>query len=729
LSYFIFLLFSNIAWGIQKMSYLQLITWQTTAKRNKGYNKAVRDTALKHENVGHAAVKLVLPVTEETQKYVSEICGEAGIPYYVVPHEVPKADVNYSGSDMPVATKGKSSAHTQAEFHIYFSFWPGDEEATNEQAKKYTLHTPFEDYSSERYGRNFYGPNRRKDLVSSEQIEIEEIKNKKGKVKRTFLLSPKITHDDAGLKNNRDLINNFRNELQNLRGKLISAMYSQQDGQKVSISDKDFDFCIELDKMFPELNILNKVNLEKLKDTNGFILDKDDFEREATKILEEMTAIGNLLQMTASSLDYKDQVYYRTEGDHGDNTVMLPVSHSSQGSSNDNDYTLDAKMMLLRMKEIVQSKKYGFYRYNCSNAAEDVILSGMQNNDIRNQFLKELGHGALPTTPQIARGKTLTVADEIHKKWKGREAEKDKMAKKESISESITIVQNTLNANLKKNEVIIKKEDIPSQSESKRVTAESLNHLVKMMRNIRREGKYPTLDNALSLEIKQQVEDAKKIISLLEKKRSLSNSNKEKLDNAKKLLKADSRLNSEKEKVYQRVKTGQHTIRKDEMRKRNDKKFIQLLTDYQNDKVSFTAVKEFLQQHPRLKKIKIDSLSLADFARENNLPKLASYLQPESKIHRSKGKEVDASDKSTAIQKRTAPITHKAQESNTSGTISPPIKPSSPLADASIHRRALLPRGRLIPDRSAPFGTIREKFNSPSPEEVPKDDKHSPKNN
>ncbi len=623
------------------MAYIKLTTWQTTTKENKGYQKAVIDTTFKHENVGHAAVTLVLPVNDETTKLVQEHCDPNNIPYFVVNHSVSTADLEYSSDNIRVTTN-HDSISSQTEYHIYFSFWPAPEsEIKDKNTPKYSLNTPDEDYNSERLGRTFWKEGRRRDLIESSQIKVQEVMDDKGeRVVRKFLLSPQISikRDTNTFNEKAQKIGALKMGLSEFHSNFMRVISHAQSQNNIAdmmpfLEMPDFTLIDQLDAFFPDLDIRNKLDLSVLHDLyddQGNIINQAAFIKESIQIAENVSGILKLLNSASKSVPYHEKLFHDTqEGDMGDDEIIIPVSFTSQGQlpSPADKEALDARKMVERMGEIVKErKKWQMHRYNCSSAAEDVIVSGIQKEEQLRQFKRVKTRG-LPETPQIARRRTLALAGEIQTKWQGAIQKQSK--KSDSFSASIQGIVKVLEKDLKANTVEINKSDITSEKESDaNFTADNLIALIGEIKRIRAEqGKIPVLSAQLSKEIYELKNKYEALTAINPRK-----VRKESLNEARKFLSAYKDLEAENMSLFNEINNRQRSVRTDEYKKREiDHQFLDLIQRYKSkpNKTDLEEIKKMITENRRLFKIKVDGVKLETFAKKNGLKSLEKALKEE----------------------------------------------------------------------------------------------------
>lgn len=627
------------------MAHAKLTTWQTTNEDNKGYKKAVINSTIKHENVGHAAVTLVLPVTDETTKLVSEICVANHIPYYIVNHTVSSAELEYSSEDTKISAKKGENVSSRTEYHIYFSFWPAPEsENKSKSDPKYSLNTPDEDYRSEREGRNFWGKNRRRDLFETKRIKVQEVMDDdKKKVKRRYLLSPEISikRDTNTFNEKATEIGALKINLGSFHTDLMRVINQAQAQNNVSesmpfLEMPDFTLLDQLDSFFPDLDIRNKLDLSVLHalyDNQGNINNPAVFMEEAVKVAEHTTNIIKLLNIASKSVPYHERIYHNSqEGDLGDDEIIIPVSFTPKGqiATPADKEALDARKMLERMGEIVkEGKKWQMHRYNCSSAAEDVIVSGIQQPEQLRAF-KSVKTRGLPQTPQIARRRTQKLATEIQRKWKG--VQSIQQVESDSLSESMQMIAKTLEKDIKKKTHEISKSDITGKKErDAHLTADNLLFITdEIKRILSEEGKFPVLSAPLSREINDL---RNKYEALTAKPKKVK---KESLREAREFLDAYKALEAENLNVFKEINKRQKEIRAQEYNKLQiNHQFLGLVQKYKEkpNKSDLKEIKRMIKENRRLLNTKVDGVNLAAFAKKHGLKSLGKYLhQQESKI-------------------------------------------------------------------------------------------------
>ncbi|MCS5711879.1 hypothetical protein [Candidatus Berkiella aquae] len=471
------------------MAYARLITWQTTMKSNKGYSKAVKDTVFKNQNVGHAAIELVLPVNEETTKLMHEICESNNIPYYLIHHEVPKGDVSYSSSQIKVLPKKGEKVHSEVSYHVYFSFWPGEkDEETNEQLTKFTLNKPTDDFRDERTGRDFYGKNRNRDLIQSSEIEVQILEGKKAKSKeREYRLSPNVYHHDQSKQQKEILQLQYR-----ARDIIIALVNEGDDPKKVKKIKKNAQETLnELDEFFPEFGIKEKFNK---------LIDNDIGEAK-----NFLALVASELNAGYKSNEYYEQLFNITVGDHGDHDIILPVTLDKGAESLT---ALDARKMLERMARIVQkdSTEYKLHGYNCSSAAGEVIFAGIQDEQLRKKFNDTKRTKMLPMTPQIARVRTLAIAQELQYDLKDNQ----KAEKLSPVTQSVAIIETLVARKIEKKSTEITKEKIVGKQRiNDELTVNDIQKLIKEIKKIRTRGDIPIPSHNLNIEV-MKIEQALK---------------------------------------------------------------------------------------------------------------------------------------------------------------------------------------------------------------------------
>jgi hypothetical protein len=687
--------------GDNEMPYLKLTTWQTTTKDNKGYKKAVIDSTFKHENVGHAAVTLVLPVNDETTKLVDEICEANNIPYYVVNHAVSTADLQYSNEDVKISDR-KENVSSQTEYHIYFSFWPAAEsDVEDKNAPKYSLNTPDEDYKSERDGRTFWKEGRRRDLIESSRIKVQEVMDDKNeRVKRVFLLSPQISiKRDTNTFNEKALeIGALKIGLADFHSNLMRIISQAQNQNNVAdsmpfLEMPDFTFIDQLDSFFPDLGIRNKLDLSvlhSLYDDKGRITNQATFMEEAIKVAENVTQIMKLITQASRSVPYHERIYNDSqEGDLGDDEIIIPVSFISQGqlATPADQEALDARKMLERMAEIVKAgKKWEMHRYNCSSAAEDVIVSGIQKPEQLREF-KSVKTRGLPQTPQIARRRTLALASEIQSKWQG--AKKNQPKKSDSFSASIQMIVKTLEKDIRKNTQEINKSDIVSEKGiDTTLTADNLIALTDEIKRIRNEeGKIPVISVQLTKEINDLKNKYQALTSMNPKKVK-----KESLNEARNFLSAYKALEMENMNLFHEINKRQRGLRVDEYKKREvNHQFLDLIQQYKQkpNKANLKEIKIMMKENRRLLKTKVDGVSLATFAKENGLKSLEKYLHEKEDKIRMKPLVISVNISSTIDRKSKDKIQSKHQHEAKEKEQVKIEKPVNPLSQAQSNLKPI----------------------------------------
>lgn len=607
--------------------YFTVHTWQTKPhKEDKGIVQAVVNRKIKDENVGHAAMTLVLPVNEETIALVEKYCGKMGekkatIPYYIVHHEVKKADL---GASVSTIKANDTSAYSNSEFHIYFSFWP----STND---KHFLSSPISDGIDERKGRNFFDKKRNKDLVSSSDISFQEIKNKRGKVVKRYALSPTIElkRDQSLYEQKKDNLDDIKNDLEEIISIIYPLASIQLDKEEKGDVDGDYEEKVKAIAKGIDSGKIEQLAKDLEKKLKHYFPDLDvgsDFSKikkidldnvDSMEIIDIISKYHELIESLNNSLPYYAELFIRTKGDYGDNTQTVSIPEK--------EGLIDVEAMLQAMVVIAEEEvPYSLLAYNCSSAVAEVVRAGIQNDQLEAAF-SSVKHKLLPNTPQILMRNTRSLSSAVtNEEFLARDKIPQKKIPQESspVTRSMAIVVKKLDHVARKTQIETIERDFSSTkrgSKTKNISAEELLQIADKMISVLSEDKTPVIDAELSGLIENKYREIKNV--------------KRKSSKDQRFLEAYDIYKSQIDIAYSTLQAEQKEVRRTALTEREQGRFLKLISSYaaKPNKQDLELIEKELCKHPEFKKLKIEGESVAVFAKKQGLKKLEKLVSTKKK--------------------------------------------------------------------------------------------------
>lgn len=294
---------------------LDVLLWGVEQDSSKGILKMLKNH-YGYGGYGHAAMRLTLPVNEETQQWVEKYC-------YMSPSAV-KPTIPFVKTTTLI--RDPDAPFTAAKevpcYEVYFSWWPGQ------------LHNEFEDSISQVNTRQVsYAPKWKEALYPDEDVPKHKIHS--GSVGK--------------------LLNSFMPRLMNW-----SLTNEAPTMEHVHVNDKQ----TQEHEVLRQHEKYRVASLEALIAQISELPSKDKYRNQLCKQYKE--ELQNLYTI-------RHELYaHTTLGVDADHTFHFPIKIS------DEDFGLDAKAMLEMMHEHITEYEFDIIWLNCSAASRFVMLHAIE---------------------------------------------------------------------------------------------------------------------------------------------------------------------------------------------------------------------------------------------------------------------------------------------------------------------------------------------------------------